>query len=493
MMTNRYWGGRRILLALGVLVLAAGFWAPGQGEAQTTVTVESYDGQHAGEFVVPINKSQILRVEEPFTDLSIGNSEIADVLALTNQTIYILGNAIGTTNLLIYGESRELLAVIDIVVSYDVEGLKARFFELMPEERIGVRATGDSVALRGLVSNAVQLDLALAVAERYAPGHVVNMLALEGSQQVMLQVRFAEVSRSAAKELGLTHIFDFQTGDTVFNVGTGSFDLEGGSLVGAIVAEATGGILAGVTGNIGAFNFFSTLEAMEDKGVVKTLAEPNLIAMSGDTASFLAGGEFPFPAVQSGDSDAITIEFREFGVGLAFTPTVIDDNRINLVVAPEVSSLDFANAVNVQGTVVPALTTRRASTTVELANGQTFALAGLLQNDFSDNISQVPFLGDVPILGALFRSTQYQRNESELVILATPYIVQPMPADLASAPTDTFIPPSEVDLFLWGQMEDAASGCSKPASAEVCPYATGEYITKDGAGGIDGSYGYIVK
>jgi pilus assembly protein CpaC len=216
--------------------------------------------------------------------------------------------------------------------------------------------------------------------------------------------------------------------------------------------------------------------------LTKTLAEPNLIALSGDTASFLAGGEFPIEVVQSGDTvggDAtISIEFKEFGVSLAFTPTVLDNGLINLVVTPEVSALDFSVAVR----GVPGLTTRRATTTVELRDGQSFAIAGLLQDDFSDTIDQIPLLGDVPILGALFRSSQFKKNETELVIIVEPHLVKPAPIGSLATPADNFIPPSEPDIWLLGRLEASGSGIPREGG-----------LAAQGAGGIGGHYGHIIK
>ena len=240
--------------------------------------------------------------------------------------------------------------------------------------------------------------------------------------------------------------------------------------------------------SIGSTDFTGAFDALEAKGLVKTLAEPNLIALSGDTASFLAGGEFPVPVAQdTGVSDdtnssTITVEFKEFGVSLAFTPTVLNDGLINLVVSPEVSAIDErpnSPDVEVSGFDIPSLVTRRATTTVELRDGQSFAIAGLIQSDFSDNIDQFPWLGDLPVVGALFRSTQFRRNETELVILVTPRLVKPAPAGALATPSDNFVAPDENELFLFGRLEAAESG--------IGPLGAG------GAGGIDGSFGHIIQ
>lgn len=451
-----------------------------QSWAQPKIVVQGDETRHAGEFVVALNKSQVLQIDVPFEDLLVGNSEIADVLALTDRTAYILGKGLGSTSLTIYGRDKNLIAVLDLVVAPDIEGLKARLFELMPEESIEVRAANGAVMLSGTVSGASRLSNILAVAERFAPGLVTNLLAVEGSQQVMLKVRFVEMSRTVIKDLGFN--FNIFEGDFLFTSGN-SFLSSGTTPPITLVDPAFVG--AGVFGgpaSIGALGINAVLSALETKGLSKTLAEPNLIALSGDTASFLAGGEFPIEVAQSGSGAtgdaAITIEFKEFGVSLAFTPTVLDDGLINLVVNPEVSALDFANARN----GVPALTTRRASTTVELRDGQSFAIAGLLQDDFSDTIEQVPLLGDVPVLGALFRSSQFQKNETELVIIVEPHLVKPAAAGTLATPADRFIPPSETDIWLFGRIESPDSG-----------KGWGDALGAKGAGGIDGHYGHIIK
>jgi len=462
-------GCRWIFVALVALV-AATLAAPSDGVAQK-VSIEPLDGdRHAGEFVVPLNKSQILRLDVPFTDLSIGNPEIADVLPLTNRTVYVLGRALGTTNLLIYGQNKSLLAVVDVVVTYDIEGLKARLFELMPDEKIEVRAAGEALVLSGVLSSEEHVSRVLAVAERLAPQKVTNLMSVKGSQQVMLAVRFAEITRTAVKELGINATYG--TTGTLFGAAT-TFN------------AATGlGILTGVPFGAAVLNILSenlqiTLSALERKGLVKTLAEPNLVAMSGDTASFLAGGEFPIPVPSE---NGITIEFKEFGVGLAFTPTVLDEDRINLIVAPEVSALDRSIAVAIAGGTVPGLTTRKATTTIELRDGQTFAIAGLIRNDITNNISQLPWLGDVPVLGALFRSSEFNRNETELVIFVTPHLVNPALPGQLKLPTDSYVPPSEIEFFLLGRPESVHSGTSRGGAG-----------VKAAGGGIEGPYGYILK
>jgi len=466
-----------LALAMAAAVGTSEAWA----QAQPQIQLQEF--RHAGEFHVPLNKSQILRLDQPFTDLLVGNPEVADVLALTNRSIYVLGKNPGSTNLTIYGPGKQLIAVVDLVVGFDVEGLKAKLHEMMPEETVEVRAVNDAIALSGRISTAERLAQALAVAESFAPKKVNNFLSVVGSQQVMLHVRFAEVTRSTAKALSLgTEFFFNDPGDEGFLVRTGS------AVTGLEITDPF--LSALVSLSTGDLDLNILFDALEDRGLVKTLAEPTLIALSGDTASFLAGGEFPVPVAQTNSTTSvggvtvqtpvITVEFKEFGVGLAFTPTVLGDGLINLAVKPEVSQIDTSpeRSVTANGFRIPALTTRRASTTVELRDGESFAIAGLLQNDFSDQIRAFPWLGDLPILGALFRSTAYQRQETELVIIVTPRLAKPARAGELAAPTDRFLAPTESDLFLMGRTEDPRSGTDAVPSS---------------GGGAAGSYGHIIQ
>ncbi|MCH9052270.1 MAG: type II and III secretion system protein family protein [Proteobacteria bacterium] len=484
---------RSLLLGFGVVVLLVGVLTF-RSLAQPAVTVEILTPGHAGEFIVPLNKSQILRLNVPYTDLSIGNPKIADVLPITTKQIYVLGKEVGLTNLLVYGEEGALLAVLDLVITYDVEGLKQRLFELLPNEKIGVRAVGNSVVLSGTVSKGKRISQVLAIAERFAPKQIVNMLTLKGSQQVMLAVRFVEISRDTSKKLGLRTNnlgaggpFTFSTGR--FGTLDAGEDAGTGADLGVTLVPLVSQLLSGLPFLNASFNAFShqiIFDALESKGLVKTLAEPNLMALSGETASFLAGGEFPIPVVESvgeGGTEA-SVEFKSFGIVLSFTPTVLENGRINLVVTPEVSTLDFSIGVTIRGTDVPGLKTRRATTTIELGDGQSFTIAGLLQNNFSSNVGQIPWLGDLPIIGALFRSSEFIRNETELVIVVTPYLVKPAKAGTVIGAADLYKPPSDVDLFVFGRIDAPGSGM---------PQAGQSMSGAQGGGGISGPYGHIIK
>ena len=495
-MSVREFTHRLVGAVFGVLLLASTF-AAGEARGQAAVTYDLNSQRYGGEFIIPLNKSQILRVGTPYAELRVGNPEIADVLPLTNQNVYILGKSPGSTSLSILAPSRDPIVIIDLLVTYDVEGIKRRIFELMPDEAIEVRGAGDAVILSGTVTSANAAANAATIAERFAPDKVTNLLQVSGSQQVMLAVRFAEVKRSVVKELGLNSLLKIDGNDADITFATGRLLTDPPGSLGDIFGTV------GLTNLIiGDMTIEAILDALEEKGVVKTLAEPNLVALSGETAEFLAGGEFPIPVAQgntttsgSGDDEfsggGITIEFKQFGVSLAFTPTVIGEDLINLKVAPEVSTLDFSVARRINETIVPGLITRRASTTVELRDGQSFAIAGLLQNDFSDTIRSFPFLGDLPIIGALFRSTQYQRGETELVIVVTPHLAKPaVGPDALALPTDNFVPPSEMSLFLFGMTEGWSSGRprKKPAGEEG-----GAIISARPPGGLDGGYGHIIQ
>jgi len=465
--------------ALGatIAIAAAAFGAAVPAAAQ--VTVSESDGVRAGELAVPLNKSQVLRSDRPFAKALIGNPDIADVLPLSDRSIYVLGKKMGTTSLTLYDRSNMLIAVVDIAVGPDVIALKRQLSELMPDDRVGARISNDSVILEGIVSSGPAADKAVQVAESYAPGKVINLLSIGSAQQVMLEVRFSEIKRGALKDIGFSS-FVTGSGDNGFQGAIGG----GASLTSSTGFTTTSSTVDGVTTTtttpnppvlslgaivdsfgilsrmfkIGGLNFDATFNALERKGLVTTLAEPTLVALSGETASFLAGGEFPIPVAQSGTSGgdaAISVEFKQFGVSLAFTPTVLADGVINLEVAPEVSSIDPSASVVINNLRVPGLQTRRARTTVELRDGESFALAGLIRKDFRDTVRQFPVLGSIPIIGTLFRSTNFEKEETELVIIVTPRLVRPVRAAAMKVPTDRATPPDEADLFLLGRTDGA--------------------------------------
>ncbi|MBN9587532.1 MAG: hypothetical protein BGN85_05645 [Alphaproteobacteria bacterium 64-11] len=403
-------------------------------------------GQTAGQLVVPLNKSRLLHLDRSYREISVGSKDVADAVPLSRNLIYVLGRKYGTTNLTIRGDGGTVLAVVDVVVTYDVSDLRQRLQELVPDEHVAVTPAGDSIVLSGQVSSGDHLHQIMTIADHFAPGKITNMLSVGGSQQVLLEMRFAEVERSALKDLGINT-------NLAYNDNRGS---SVSSIMGT--AAAAGGTFGAISGifNSGQYNLSATLNALEKKGVVRTLAEPNLVALSGDTASFLAGGEFPIPVVQSinGAAPTVTIQYKDFGVGLGFTPTITGTDYINLVMNSEVSSLDNTAAISANGFTVPGLKVRRAKTTVELRDGQSFAIAGLLKNDFSNGISQYPWLGNIPILGTLFRSSNYQNDQTDLVVIITAHLVQPTLAKNLATPLSNLVLPTPSEHFGQGKVED---------------------------------------
>ena len=432
--------------------------------APATAQVVSQGSAQAGAVMtVPVNKSQVLKLDRAYSKAMVGNPEIADVMPLSANSVYVLGRATGSTNLALYDRNGGLIAVVDVVVGPDTLGLKRQVSETFPGEDVQINNSNDSIVIRGQVSSPLAVERIVALAETYAPQKVVNMMSVGSPQQVLLEVRISEMSRGTVKQLGIT-----QAAWKDGSIGRNS-DTSAGPFV---------GFLSNMFGSTLDIQF----EALERKGLVRTLANPNLVALSGETANFLAGGEFPIPSGVD-NNGRVQIEFKQFGVGLAFTPTVLGDGMINLRVAPEVSSLDREISVEMSGATIPGLKVRRAVTSLELRDGQSFAMAGLIQSDFTDSVRAIPLLGKLPIIGALFRSTSFNKQETELVITVTPRIVRPVRPDQIAVPTDRIHAPSAADLFLLGKTETRKS-VAKPASTGAVAPAPG---------GIDGEAGHIVR
>ncbi|MBV2361681.1 type II and III secretion system protein family protein [Thalassococcus sp. CAU 1522] len=436
---------------------------------------------------VPMNRAVVVESDQPFAELSIANPAIADISSLSDRTIYVLGKSPGTTTLTILDAQGRLITNVDVRVAADVTEFKERLRQILPDETIEVRTANDGIVLSGTVSSIVKQERALALAERYAPERVSNLMVVGGVQQVMLKVRFAEMQRSVAKSLraSLATGGSVLDGDLGLELGTGN-----ASPLAAVDDVATklqpqsgsnaseGAILFGF--NAGGLEVGILLEALESKGVVRTLAEPNLVALSGQEAKFLAGGEYPVPVSQS--DGTISIEFKPFGVELNFVPRVVDKDLINLELEAAVSSIDPDNGFELETIRVDAFSRRETSTTVEMRDGESFAIAGLLQDDFRDLNGQVPWLGDIPVLGALFRSAEYRREQSELVIIVTPHLVTPTRGEALALPTDRVKAPTERDLFLFGR---TTAGTRNPRPQTG---AAGEVAKQD----FTSSYGYVM-
>ncbi len=434
-------------------VLAALPVGPASGPAAASALRQVHTNGDMTELQVTVNKAETLAADQDFSEVLVGNPEIADVVALTSKSLYVLGKKVGTTGISLLSANKRVMAVINVEVTYDIKGLKARIAEHAPGSNVDVSAVNGQILLTGTVRDSVVLSRVMAMAEQIAPKAVTNALTVRGSQQVLLEVRFVEASREFERNLGvgwqvLGSRFGGVTGIpiTPAQPATGGVPLIGliGNNVpfGAAIAHLLDG---GNTADV-------IIQALEERGLARRLAEPNLVTLSGDTASFLAGGEFPFP-VQA-NLDKITIEFKKFGVGLAFTPTVLGDGLINLKIEPEVSELDPNNSVKVNGIEIPGLIVRRAQTTLELRDGQSFALAGLLQTTNTADQSQIPWIGQVPVLGTLFKSAAYQKKETDLVIIVTPRLVKPArPGDPLATPLDGRVAANDAEFFLKGQQE----------------------------------------
>ena len=451
--------------ALALATLAPAI-APAQVTAQAAV---------AQTLTVAKDKSVAFRLEYPVGEIVVASPDVLQLVATTDQSFYVRGKGLGATNLLVYDKQHRLIQVIDVRVGYDTDSLSADLALALPADHITAVNFAGGVLLRGEAQSLNDATRAQAIAEHYAPKAVSSDLKVHALGQVMVEVRIIEVDRTALKDVGVnlnaannSH-FTLVSGaqDLISNIGGGSSGTPGTGFggTGLVDNQSPRGILS-LTGSIHGVGINATLEALETKGLLKTLAKPNLVAKSGQEASFLAGGEFPFP-VPNGPQE-VTIEFKPFGVRLNVTPTVEDNGQIELKVAPEVSQLDVKNQLQINGFLVPSLSTRKASTTVELKDGQSFAIAGLFQQDYSNAVSQIPWAADVPILGALFRSTNWKRDQSELLIIVTPHIIAPS-EKLEDIPTpfDAKTEPSLAEEVLLGRALDKPF--AKPLDLKATP------------------------
>ncbi|HEX7759587.1 MAG TPA: type II and III secretion system protein family protein [Caulobacteraceae bacterium] len=414
--------------------------------------------QGTSTIIVAKDKSAAFRLDYPASEIVVAAPETLALVATTDRSFYVRGKAIGVTNILIYDAEHRLAQVVDVRVGYDTDSIQADLNAALPGETIKVSNFAGGILLSGEASTSSVALRAADIAERYAPKSVQSAVTIKAAQQIMVEVRIIEASRSALKDLGASLDVHNLSG---FALATGTPLPSNNSPAGVLT----------VGGHFGPWSVDATLKALEQRGAIHTLARPNLTAMSGQEASFLAGGEFPFP-VPNGNN-GVTIEFRPFGVKLVVTPTVEDSGQIRLKVAPEVSQLDPNHGVQIQGFSVPAITTRRAATQVELRDGQSFAIAGLFEKDQTRAVSQVPWAADVPVLGALFKSADWQRNETELVIIVTPRLTTPtdhietLPNPLRD---DTSVSP--IDLILAGKGLDFPKSDPVPLANSTPPIAT---------------------
>ncbi len=449
---------------------------------------------HLRELRIEEGKSVSVETAYRIKRVSVGDPEILDVVVMGKRELQFVANGLGATNVLVWDQDNNVAAVIEVSVGTALAHISSQLREVLGNEQIELKNAGDSVILHGNVSTAIAMEQAIEVTKAFLRNtgdedneeadeedleqRVVNLLEVGGGHQVMLEVRIAEMDRTITRNLG-----------TNFNI----FDIWNGNEF--IIRNTLGGIAAssanlGITG-IGSDSLYSFFfEVLERNGLAKLLAEPTLIARSGESANFLVGGEVPIPVVQGGDSDAVTIVYKEFGVGLEFSPTVLSSDRIHLVVKPEVSEPDFNFGTTVRGTTVPGFITRRASTTIELGDGQSFAVAGLLRDNVIESVEKYPILGDVPILGILFRSTKFEKKATELVIIVTPRIVKPVEADSLAIPTDHFIEPSAAEWFLLARLEGGGTTPAEENVEQTQPQQS--YQPMSPGGGIIGNAGHRV-
>jgi|KBSMisStandDraft_5_1062788.scaffolds.fasta_scaffold112213_2 pilus assembly protein CpaC len=418
-------------------------------------------------------EGQMINLPRSVSSVWTSNPDIADVYVSSARQINVFGKGFGEATIIATGADGSVVYGAAVTVSQNISSINEALHRAMPDSNITVTTLGQMAVINGTVANpedATQAEnLVRAVLN---PGVKpdeplkilpVNRLKTATPLQVTLKVRIAEVNRSILKQVGVNLLASDPTSGFKFGLaqGGGIFLPPAGETsdqVGQIIRNPVGTTLSGA-GKLFGLDIISALDLAQTDGVITTLAEPNLTAISGETASFLAGGEFPVPISQG--LAAISVEYKQYGVGLAFTPIVLSDGRISLRVRPEVSELSDAGSVKLNGYVVPALTTRRAETTVELGSGQSFMIAGLLQNRHTNNIEKAPFLGDIPILGALFRSTKFQRDETELVIIVTPYLVRPVSNQMAS-PADGYRAPDDAQEVFLGQPYTGKSGVVAP-------------------------------
>ena len=471
-------------LIVGVcwVVLAGGQAEAAAVKESETVVIDTKVGEH---IELVINRLAKFKSREVIKRAHVVNPEIAELVYSETQSpnwLFLSGKAIGATQLTIWNEDNRVIGSFEVVVRPDVAGLKRNLHEVFPGEDIAVRDSGEYITLTGTVSESVRLPKVLTLAEAYAPGKVINLLQVGGVQQVMLEVRVAEISKKVTQKLGINLAF----------AGDHGFALTMLDQLTRLPAEGWPGNPLGVSNTVNSIfgfvgndgTFIATLDALQEDGLLKILAKPTLIAQSGHDASFLAGGEFPFPVAQS--FDKVAIEWKPFGVALNFSPTVLGDGKISLLVSPEVSDLDFTKTISLSGFVIPSIDTRRMSTVVELRDNQSFAIAGLLKNYVRESVAKLPILGDIPILGALFRSTRYQKDETELVVIVTPHLVKPVMADNLSLPTDAYIDPNPFELMMLGMLE------AEEKEQQGRPGEGGPMSRKDGPPALQGNFGYII-
>lgn len=487
-------------ITAALIVLAAPAVAGDGGPVSKTVKVRDTGNGTADRLTLGLNKAAIIELLGDATDVLVSNPAIVDAIVRTPRRIYILGLAVGQTNAFFFGADGHQLLSLEISVSRDTNALGDILAKNFPGVDIKVESVNDNVVLRGTVPSAQVAEQARDMAVRYvgAADKVMSMLTVSGREQVMIRVRVAEMNRLISKQLGIDlKAMAIAGGVPISLVNNPQFSLVGRAL--SVTSGAGLGVLpptlydpTGLTPDIrspGYNNVEGTIQAMERAGVMKLLSEPNLTAISGETANFAAGGQFPVPTGID-DNGNVRVEYKPYGVGLAFTPVVLSEGRISLKVSSEVSDITQEGALTTpsqvvrasDGTVIqnagitiPGIRVRRAETTIELPSGGSMMMAGLLKDDFKQNIDGYPGLKDLPVLGALFRSRDYQNNQTELVIICTAVLVDPASGKELHAPTDGFVPATDAQAYLNGQSNATYRGTAVPAPQQPAQ-AAGGYI-----------------
>jgi pilus assembly protein CpaC len=487
--------GTALAAALAVGLAAA---APAPAAAQPAGAAAP-----ANDITLSIGTGRMVRLNGAMTDLFVANDTIADVQVRSPTQLYIFGKAAGNTTVYATDRAGRVVYSANVRVGQNLGSVDQLLRTAMPEADIQATPMNNTVLLTGTVAQPADAEEAERIVQAFVGEgiQVISRLRTATPQQVMLQVRIAEVSRSLVRQIGANLLSRDSTGGFLFGIGQGAAGsigagavssgpvTGGGSSSGAgggsgptfVFNNLAQGTTLGAAGHLLGLDLLGTLNLNETTGLVTTLAEPTLAALSGETASFLAGGEFPIPISQS--LGAVTVEYKQYGVGLAFTPTVLADGRISMRVRPEVSQLSDQGSIRLNGFNVPALTTRRVETTVELGSGQSFMIAGLLNNTNNNSVNRAPWLGSLPIIGALFRSNNFQRNETELVVIVTPYLVHPVSANQLAMPTDGYRNADDPSRVLLGQEQNSRTGEQRPGpiSAPAHTVAPGIGATSDAA------------
>lgn len=453
---------RRALRLAGILMLALTAPLAPMGSASANGDVIHIASGRNTQVTIAKGKPKTIRTNASYYEIVVGDPNIANVTPLTDRSFYVLGNQLGTTGIALFDKNKRMVGSVDIEVTLDTERLASTIRQVVPDAHITVESANGRLILSGTARDAVAAEKASDIAARFSgEEEVINSVDISSSQQVQLNVRFVEINRQVGQELGTTLgvVYRWGSGGVSFN-----------SQPRATSSIPAGDIIADLTS--GGLSVDLAIEALEERGVARMLAQPNLIARSGHKASFLAGGEFPIPVASS--EGTISVDYKRYGVGLEFTPTVLSDGLISLDIAPEVSSVDTSSSYQVGDIAIPGFVVRRAQTSVDLKSGQSFMMAGLLQTQNNVNTQRIPGLGKLPVLGPLFSSKAYQRRQTDLVIIVTPYLVKPMdPTMRPATPFDSSGAPSTADAFL-GNMEEVTTA-SAPGAVAMRP-AGGHFL-----------------